>query len=143
MEDNSNFNVLFHNDRHETIGESFNDVDEGIDKALEAYREILIDPNLKSAEIVILANHQDNTILLEDLVINKQDGKVHVEGGGWLIEPASREDSIELYDHLSRNFDFKVTEVWGGQTPEQMELEPRYIELSNDETIVLSIKGNK
>ena len=143
MEDNSNFNVLFHNDRHETIGESFNDVDEGIDKALEAYREILIDPNLKSAEIVILTNHQDNTILLEDLVINKQDGKVHVEGGGWLIEPASREDSIELYDHLSRNFDFKVTEVWGGQTPEQMELEPRYIELSNDETIVLSIKGNK
>ena len=140
MEDNSNFNVLFHNDRHETIGESFNDVDEGIDKALEAYREILIDPNLKSAEIVILTNHQDNTILLEDLVINKQDGKVHVEGGGWLIEPASREDSIELYDHLSRNFDFKVTEVWGGQTPEQMELEPRYIELAGGETIELAIK---
>ena len=141
MGDNPNFNVLFHNDRHSTIDESFDDVEEGIDKALEAYREVLTDPNLKSAEIVILANHQDNTVLLEDLVINKQDGKVRVEGGGWLIEPASREDSIELYDHLSRNFDFKVTEVWGGQTPEQMELEPRYIELANDESIELVIKG--
>ncbi len=140
MGDNPNFNVLFHNDRHLTIDESFDDVEEGIDRALEAYREVLTDPNLKSAEIVILANHQDNTVLLEDLVINKQDGKVHIEGGGWLIEPASREDSIELYDHLSRNFDFKVTEVWGGQTPEQMELEPRYIELAGGETIELAIK---
>lgn len=56
--DNPNFIVLFHNDRHSTIDESFDDVEEGIDKALEAYREVLTDPNLKSAEIVILANHQ-------------------------------------------------------------------------------------
>ena len=142
MDYNPSFNVLFHNDRHSTIDESFDDVDDGIDKALAAYREVLTDPNLKSAEIVILANHQDNTVLLEDLVINKQDGKVRVEGGGWLIEPASREDSIELYDHLSRNFDFKVTGVWDGQTPEQMELEPRYIEFGNGEVdaIIMEIK---
>ena len=142
MENTNNYGVLFHNDRHSTIDESFDDVEEGIDKALEAYREVLTDPNLKSAEIVILANHQDNTVLLEDLVINKQDGKVHIEGGGWLIESASREDSVDLYDRLSRNFDFKVTEVWGGQTPEQMTLEPRYIELGSgeDNTITLEIK---
>ena len=140
MDNDANYGVLFHNDRHETIDDVF-EIEDGIDQALAAYREVLTDPNLKSAEIVILANHQDNTVLLEDLVINKQDGKVHVKGGGWLIESASREDSVDLYDRLSRNFDFKVTEVWGGQTPEQMELEPRYLELANDESIELVIKG--
>ena len=137
------YGVLFHNDRHTTIDNVYSNVDEGIDKALAAYREILVDPNLKSAEIVILANHQDNTVLLEDVIIAKHGDELHVEGGGWLIEPASQEDSIELYDHLSRNFDFKVSEVWAGQTPEQMEVEPRYIELGNGESIELVVKGNK
>lgn len=132
---NKSYPVSFLNERHTTVEDRFpTDDPETLFEALNAYTEVLADPDLICLEIKIIGKYKNDSVLLEDCTMRRyDDGTTEINGGGYVFEPRSPQASFDLYNHLSDCLRTQVNTIEGEQ----------YVDIANDEGEGQTITLNK
>lgn len=123
---NKTYPVAFLNERHTTVEERFpTDDDEAMLEALNAYTEVLSDPELVSVEIKIIGKYKNDAVLVETCNMRRySDDTTEINGYGHVVEPKNPQAGFDLYNHLCDSLRIEVNTI---------DNKYQYIDLRNDE----------